>query len=85
MKIAQNKLNYTGKITTKKQNKNKEINQLQKDLELTTLKLKQSKSKKDKLMAKFLANNYIHPETGLITSKVKWNSREISCGLNEIR
>ena len=82
MKITQNKLNYLDKTNAKKAKENK---QLQKALELTTLKLKKSKSKKDQLMAKFLANNYIHSETGLITSKVRWNSREVSCGSNEIK
>ena len=46
--------------------------------QLSKLK-KKSKNKKDQLIAKFLANNYIHPQTGLITSKVKWSSRENSC------
>lgn len=64
MKLTPNKLNKT---TTE----NKETQQLQKDLESTILKLKKSKSKKDQLVAEFLANNYIHSQTGLITSKVK--------------
>jgi hypothetical protein len=72
MKLTPSRLNKT---TTK----NKETQQLQKALELATIQLKKSKSKKDQLIAEFLANNYIHPQTGLITSKVKWSSREISC------
>jgi len=68
MKINQNKPSYPGKTGVKKA---KENEQLQKSLELATFQLKKSKSKKDQLMAKFLANNYIHSETGLITSKVR--------------
>jgi len=74
MKLTATKLNSKDKITPKK-----EFQQLQKDLESTATKLKKSKNKKDQLIAKFLASNYIHPQTGLITSKVKWSSRENSC------
>jgi hypothetical protein len=65
MKLTQ-KLNKTA---PKKETK--EYQQLQEALNSTTLKLKKSKSKKDQLIAEFLANNYINPQTGLITSKVK--------------
>ena len=82
MKLTPNKLNYPSKTNAKKA---KENEQLQKSLELATFQLKKSKSKKDQLMARFLANNYIHSETGLITSKIRWNSREISCGSTEIK
>ena len=61
-------MKITKKLTP---NKNKDFKELQQSLELTTLKLKKSKNKKDQLIAKFLANNYIHPKTGLITSKLK--------------
>lgn len=50
---------------------NKENQQLQKALESTIFELKKSKNKKDRRCAEFLANNYIHSETGLITSKFK--------------
>ena len=62
--------------------KNKDFQELQKSLELTTIKLKKSKNKKNQLIARFLSNNYIHPKTGLVTSKFKWTSREVSCQLN---
>jgi hypothetical protein len=65
MKLTQ-KLN---KIVPKKEIK--EYQQLQGALNSITLKLKKSKSKKDQLIAEFLANNYINPQNGLITSKVK--------------
>jgi len=69
MKLTPKLSPTTGK-TTKKQN-DKENQQLQKALESTIFELKKSKNKKDRRCAEFLANNYIHSETGLITSKFK--------------
>jgi hypothetical protein len=80
MKTIQNKLIPRNKITTKK-----EIQELQKALELAAFKLKKSKNKEDQLLANFLANNYIHPETGLITSKQKQESHSISCKAKDFR
>lgn len=79
MKLTQ-KIN---KITPKKENK--EFQELQIALESTALKLKKSKNKKDQSIAKFLENSHIHSETGLITSKFRWSSREVSCGPKEIK
>ena len=80
MKLAQNKVNSANKNTTKR-----EIQELQKALELATFKLKKSKNKEDQLMANFLANNYIHPETGMITSKQKQESHSVSCKAKDFR
>jgi ribosomal protein L15E len=65
MKLTQ-KLN---KITPKKETK--ALQELQTALKSATLKLKKSKSKKEQSIAKFLESNYIHPQTGLITSKFR--------------